>query len=203
MSAAEVALIVIAVLAVVTLVLVSMARRLDRLHRREGTSRATLEAQLVHRAEASIALAESGLLDPAGALVVADAGWRAAVESDRLVGEDAVGEHSVAAAESRGLVESELTHALRAALGTEADQVRLAQEPDGAALLARLAHHVYRVQLARRFHNDAVVQIRHIRASPVVRTFRLAGRAPLPRPFEMDDDLPVHDPGPSSTAAPS
>ncbi|UFU04772.1 hypothetical protein [Ruania halotolerans] len=203
MGSAEVALIVVAIVAVAVLVLVSLARRLDRLHRREATSRATLEAQLVRRAEAAIAVAESGILDPAGALIVADAGWRAAVESERLVGEDTVGEHSVAAAEARGLVESELTRALRGALGAESDQRRIAEDPDGVALLARLAHHAYRVQLARRFHNDAVVQIRHIRRSPVIRAFRLAGRAPMPRPFEMDDALDVLDPTAPSAGPPS
>ena len=45
----------------------------------------------------------------------------------------------------------------------------------------------YRIQLARRFHNDAVVQIHQIRRLGLVRVFRLAGYAPLPSTFEMDD----------------
>ncbi|UFU01582.1 hypothetical protein LQF12_08535 [Ruania suaedae] len=194
MSAAEIALIVIAVLAAVALVLVAAARRLDRLHRREATSRATLEAQLVHRAEAAIALAESGVLDPAGSMVVADAGWRAAVESERLVGE---GEGEGERAHARGPAESELTRALRTALGSTQDQQALTATADGAAHLNRLAHHVYRVQLARRFHNDAIVQIQHVRRTWPVRLFRLAGRAAMPQPFEMDDSVDVLDPRPT------
>ncbi|QOR69087.1 hypothetical protein IM660_10055 [Ruania alkalisoli] len=201
MNAAEIALIVVAGLILIAVVLVTAARRLDRLHRRENSSRATLEAQLVHRAESAIALAESGLLDPAGAMVVADAGWRAAVESERLVGED---DHSAtgpgrAVGQARGLAESELSRALRTALGTPEDQRPLAATPDGATHLRTLAHHVYRVQLARRFHNDAVVQIRHVRSTWAVRLFRLAGLAPMPRPFEMDDEVDVLDPGPDVT----
>ncbi len=49
------------------------ASRLDRLHHRVEGSRATLDAQLVRRAEAAIELATSGLLDPASGLLVAGA----------------------------------------------------------------------------------------------------------------------------------
>ncbi len=196
MTPAEIALVVLVVLAVVILALSSVARRLDRLHRREARSRATLEAQLVHRAEAATALTESDLLDPASALILAEAGWRAAVTAPRLLGEDGAD-----AAEERGLAESELTRALRAALGPAADQEQWATTPESSQLLARLATASYRVQLARRFHNDAVVQIRRIRRNLLVRFFHLAGRAPLPQTFEMDDELTVLDP--SSGTSPS
>ena len=189
MTPAEIALLVLAVLVVIVLALSSVARRLDRLHRRETRSRATLEAQLVHRAEAAMAMTETDLLDPASALILTDVGWRAAVSAPRLLGED-----SSDAAEERGLVESELTRSLRAALGPVADQREWASTAEGTQLLAQLATASYRVQLARRFHNDAVVQIRRIRRSPLVRIFHLAGRAPLPQTFEMDDELTVLDP---------
>ncbi len=45
-----------------------------------------------------------------------------------------------------------------------------------------------RACLARRLHNDAVTTARAIRSRPVVRAFRLAGRATDPQPFEMADD---------------
>ena len=112
MNGAEIGLLALAVLILVVLALSSIARRLDRLHRREASSRATLEAQLVHRAKAALALTECRLLDPASALIVADASWRAAVGAPRLVGEE-----SPDAAEERGLAESDLTRALRSALG--------------------------------------------------------------------------------------
>jgi pyridoxal 5'-phosphate synthase pdxS subunit len=47
-----------------------------------------------------------------------------------------------------------------------------------------------RVQLARRFHNDAVTDVQRVRRKRVVRWFRLAGYAALPRTVEFDDDLP-------------
>ncbi|MBK5248863.1 MAG: hypothetical protein JJE50_05445 [Actinomycetales bacterium] len=192
MSNAEVALVVIGVLAVVGVALWRGAQRLDRLHQRVIRSRATLDAQLVHRAEAAVELAESGLLDPASSVIVADAAWRAAVHAERLVGEEDESRHTTGS--ERGLVESELTHALRAALGEEEDQEALAADPRGGELLERLRHHTYRVQLARRFHNDAVTQIGHIRGTWLVRTFHLAGRAAMPQTFEMDDAVMILSP---------
>lgn len=48
----------------------------------------------------------------------------------------------------------------------------------------------HRAALARRFHNDAVAQIVRLRSKPTVRLLRLAGRAAMPRTFEMDDAMP-------------
>ena len=47
------------------------------------------------------------------------------------------------------------------------------------------------MQLARRFHNDAVTDVRRVRRKRVVRWFRLAGHAEMPRTFEIDDELVV------------
>ena len=60
----------------------------------------------------------------------------------------------------------------------------------GAAALQRVEGAGVRVQLARRFHNDAVTDVRRVRRKPVVRVFRLAGHADLPRTVEFDDELP-------------
>src|SRR5699024_8176825 len=107
MSAAEIVLIALALLALVAVALGSVAQRLDRLHRREYQTRATLEAQLVRRADAAADLAASGALDPAGAVLVADAAL-ASMGAARLVGDeeepDAPGE--------RELVESDLSRTL-------------------------------------------------------------------------------------------
>lgn len=188
--AAQIALIVLVALVLIGLGLSGRARRLDRLHRRETTSRATLENQLVHRAEAALQLTEVASLDPASRLIIRDAAWRAAFAAPRLVGEEAVD------AEQRGLVESELTRALRAGLGEPGQQKDLiAGSEEAADGLAHLGQVQYRVELARRFHNDAVSQIQHIRRTRLVRLFHLAGRAPLPQTFEMDEDLPLARPG--------
>ena len=44
--------------------------------------------------------------------------------------------------------------------------------------------------MARRFHNDAVIDVRRVRRKTVVRVFRLAGHAELPATIEFDDELP-------------
>jgi len=186
MSAAEIVLIALALLALVAVALGSVAQRLDRLHRRESQTRATLEAQLVRRADAAADLAASGALDPAGAVLVADAAL-ASMGAARLVGDeeepDAPGE--------RELVESDLSRTLRAALGgaleTPEGEVPAMTGAPEADQVARVRQVQYRVHLARRFHNDAVVQIHQIRRLALVRLFRLAGYAPMPSTFELDD----------------
>ena len=182
--------VVVALLAV--WVAVGAANRLDRLHHRVRESRATLDAQLVRRATAALDLAVAGVLDPVSSVLVADAAREAL---DRLPG--APPEHdpppatSAAAAEAddvdQAMAESELSRVLRAALGDAADRAALASVEGAEELLARLERESYRVQLARRFHNDAVVQVRRIRAKGYVRLLRLAGHAPVPQTFEMDD----------------
>ena len=47
-----------------------------------------------------------------------------------------------------------------------------------------------RVQLSRRFHNDAVRACRQVRKQRLVRWLRLAGRTPWPVTVEMDDTPP-------------
>jgi hypothetical protein len=47
------------------------------------------------------------------------------------------------------------------------------------------------VQLARRFHNEAVAQAQRMRRGWAVRTLRLAGRAPMPQTLELDDAWPA------------
>jgi len=49
------------------------AARLDRLHAKVEGAMSALDAQLVRRAEATLELANSGSLDPATALLLADA----------------------------------------------------------------------------------------------------------------------------------
>ena len=50
----------------------------------------------------------------------------------------------------------------------------------GAAALARIADAHQRVQLARRFHNDAVTDAARVHGKTVVRLFRLAGHTETP-----------------------
>lgn len=160
------------------------AGRLDRLHHRVEGARATLDGQLVRRAEVAIELATSGLLDPATGLLLAGAA------ADAL----SAGEHeepadSVQAAE-RETAESDLSQALDVSLGADTVSLARTTEP-GRELLDRVRSAGHRVQLARRFHNQAVADAQRVRRKRVVRWFHLAGRAGLPQTFEMDDDLPA------------
>ena len=70
------------------------------------------------------------------------------------------------------------------------DALRRDGDHGGRVLLQRLRSSCTRVQLARRFHNDAVVDVQRVRRKRLVRTFRLAGHAELPHTVEFDDRLP-------------
>jgi len=154
------------------------AARLDRLHARVEGALSVLDAQLVRRAEATIELANSGALDPASALILAGAA------TDSL-------EADTADQPSREAIESDLTQALEVALGEEAMRGLRVDEAAGAPALQRVAVANQRVQLARRFLNDAVTDVRRVRRKPGVRLLRLAGHAELPETFEIDDELPM------------
>lgn len=150
------------------------AGRLDRLHWRVDASRAVLDAQLLRRSGAALDLAGTGLLDPASAVLVADAASRA-----RTVDED-----------GREQAESELTEALGAALADPAYTATLRSEQGADAVLDELAAACRRAGHARRFHNDTVRAARRLRRKVLVRWLGLAGHAPWPETVELDDEVP-------------
>jgi hypothetical protein len=154
------------------------AARLDRLHTRVEGALSVLDAQLVRRAEATLELANCGALDPASALILAGAA------TDSL-------EADTTDQRSREAIESDLTQALELALGNETLRGLRADEAVGAPVLGRVAAANQRVELARRFLNDAVTDVRRVRRKPGVRLLRLAGHAELPQTFEIDDELPM------------
>ncbi|MEU0101843.1 hypothetical protein [Streptomyces sp. NPDC006267] len=151
------------------------AGRLDRLHSRIDASRAALDAQLLRRASVTQELATSGVLDPAASIVLYEAAHAA-----RQAEED-----------HREVAESELSDALRAVFGEPAQVDAVKEIPGGEEAAAELAAAVRRVPMARRFHNDSVRAARALRRHRAVRLFRLAGHAPFPLAFEMDDAPPV------------
>jgi hypothetical protein len=167
------ALVGLLVLSALAWYLSATAQRVDRLHRRVETSRAALDAELTRRASAALEYATSGELDPASSLVLADAST-ASLDAPRTPA--ALRDANDADDAHRWRVESDLTRALEAALPSE----------DGPGL-ARVVDAAHRVELARRFHNDAVVQTRRLRAKRVVRWARLAGWARLPETADFLD----------------
>lgn len=198
MSAPGITLVVILILGVVGAFLSWVARRLDGLHKRVINSLAVLDAQLVRRAELSMELARSGSLDPASQAILAQAAWEAGIQGERLVGADPsreaatlgeLAEMTTSRGVDRAATENALTSALRQALGGPADIAALTREPELADVVLQLRETCYRVQLARRFHNDAVEAVVRLRQGWLVRRARLAGRAALPHVFQMDDHV--------------
>jgi hypothetical protein len=173
----------LAVLLVIGWYLSYSAGRLDRLHHRVESSRAALDVQLVRRAAAAVETAP--LLDPATALLVADAAATALTAGEQR--DVPGGIEPPAVAEE---VENDLTRALHVALGDPGHVTQLREDPLTREALDVLGQACLRVQLARRFHNDAVAHTLRVRRKPVVRWFRLAGHAGLPVMVEIDDSLP-------------
>jgi hypothetical protein len=151
------------------------AGRLDRLHRRIDVAELALDAQLLRRSGIALELAACGLLDPAASVVLSESAHAARRSTDLSVAE-------------RDLVESDLTAALNAALGPD-DYAEVLSEQGGPELLAELSAAVKRVELSRRFLNDAVRACTQLRRQRSVRWFHLAGRTPWPVFREMSDHV--------------
>ncbi|MFI1972659.1 hypothetical protein BLA24_02915 [Streptomyces cinnamoneus] len=151
------------------------AGRLDRLHSRIDAARAALDAQLLRRASVAQELATAGVLDPAASIVLYQAAHAARQAEE----------------EHREVAESELSQALRAVFAETPQVEEVRQAPGGEESLEELTQAVRRVPMARRFHNDSVRAARALRRHRKVRWFRLAGHAPFPLAFEMDDEPPL------------
>lgn len=164
----------LAVVVLVALYLRGLAGRLDRLHVRVDAARDALDAQLVRRTSAALDLAHAGLLDPATSVLLAEEAYGAQTATERL----------------RPRAESELTGALNAALPDAATVELVNSSARGQELLSGLTVACGRVVLARRFYNDAVGTTLVIRRRRLVRWLRLAGTAPLPSAFDIDDHPP-------------
>lgn len=167
----------VAALVVIGWYLTFSASRLDRLHARLEGARSALDAQLVRRASVALQIASSGRLDPATGLLLADAAHYAR-ESD---GADPPVRESA---------ESDLTRALSAAFADSSLADELSGDLVGRELLHELGSACLRVALARRFLNEVVRSARVVRRKRVVRYLRLAGHAPWPQTFEINDTPP-------------
>ena len=170
--------IIIAVAAIAVVYVSWRAGRLDRLHTRLETARASLDAALVRRSSVALELGTGGLLDLATGVLLAEAAH-----------------HARSAQEGRELAESELTRTLRTVLSQPdfrgfLDHIEGEDGRDGAhELLAELESTSRQVFLARKFYNDVVAATRLARSRPLARVLRLSGRAQAPEFFEMDDSL--------------
>ena len=184
--------------------LYARAVRVDRLHRQVLGARATLEAQLVHRAEAAAELATVPALDPASGLLLSRAAREALDAEGPLVDdgldtstplESTPSSHPASGGaalpapttRSRALIESDLSRVLRTVV-CEPARRELSADPLSVPALNRLDRACSRLVLARRFHNTHVSEAQALRGRLLVRMFHLAGHAPMSQTFDADDD---------------
>jgi hypothetical protein len=161
------------VLAILVLYAFWTARRLDRLHARVDAAGAALHGQLVRRSAAVAAFGSVVPLKP-----------QVAVDLASVAGEASV---ATGLGHEREVVENAVTRALLNAVLNSPESF---SEPSRAA--TELHDEALRASFARRFYNDTVRDALIVRDRRVVRWLRLAGRAPHPAYFEMDDEeLPV------------
>ena len=210
MTWSEATLLVAGTLLVLLWVVWVFASRLDRLHRKVAVSRAALENQLVRRASAAAELASSGLLDPVSSVLVGEAAWAALSaggygraeliaampDLSAMIGPQDDGDHKAGFAlrhdsfADRDRAESELSRTVSEALADLGEVDLMRAQPPGDELVGALAGAWYRVQLARRFHNEAVAQTQRVRRKALIRLLRLHGHAPVPQTVEIDDSWP-------------
>lgn len=139
------------------------ATRLDRLHHRVETSWGNLDAALKTRSALALEIARSNLVDPATSMLLLAAA-HVAVVADQSERADA---------------EEELSQLLLSLLEEKA------LDSDGE-IFRELNSARDRLRIAIALHLEAVSRTQAQRRRPIVRIFRLAGRAPLPvkYPFE-------------------
>ncbi len=146
-----------------------LARRLDRLHQRVDNTWANLDVLLQKRAAVALEIAHSDIADPASSMLLTGAAYQA----------------RDAAIQNRSNAESGLSGALRLLLE---DSQHLATAAD-SQLLTELSALTDKIRVAIALHTDAVNRSQMLRGKFVVKSFRLAGSAPLPVTYEFEADV--------------
>ena len=146
-----------------------LARRLDRLHQRVDNTWANLDVLLQKRAAVALEIAHSDIADPASSMLLTGAAYQA----------------RDAAIQNRSNAESGLSGALGLLLE---DSQHLATAAD-SQLLTELSSLTDKIRVAISLHTDAVNRSQMLRSKFVVRSFRLAGSAPLPVTHEFEADV--------------
>ena len=141
------------------------ATRLDRLHHRVESSWAALDSLLQRRAAIALEIAHSSFADPGLALILN--------QSAHIAREADISERSEA--------ESGLTGSLGLLL------MNIHGNTD-VALLRELSDITDKIRVAVKLHVEAVNRTQLVRRKFIVKTFRLAGRAPLPTIHKFEED---------------
>jgi hypothetical protein len=157
------------ILAIFAWYLSFLAGRLDRLHHRVETSWANLDSLLQRRAAIAIEIARSEISDPASSLLLTFAAHQAREASIK----------------DRSQAETGLSGALGILLETSTAVQNLAEQD----LLRELKDLNERIKVAISLHVESVTRTQLIRSKWIIRTFRLAGRAPLPVTYEFEADV--------------
>ena len=146
-----------------------LARRLDRLHQRVDNTWANLDILLQKRAAVALEIAHSDIADPASSMLLTGAAYQA----------------RDAAIQNRSNAESGLSGALGLLLE---DAQHLTTSAD-SQLLTELSALTDKIRVAIALHTDAVNRSQMLRSKFVVKSFRLAGSAPLPVTYEFEADV--------------
>lgn len=146
-----------------------LATRLDRLHHRVETSWANLDSLLQRRAAIAIEIARSEISDPASSLLLTFAAHQARDATVR----------------DRSQAETGLTGALGILLATNSEGQGVIEKD----LLRELSELNEKIKVAIALHVESVHRARLIRSRWIVRSFRLAGSAPLPITYEFEADV--------------
>ncbi len=146
-----------------------LATRLDRLHHRVETSWANLDGLLQRRAAIAIEIARSDIADPASSLLLTFAAHQA----------------REASVKDRSQAETGLSGALGILLETSTT----VQSPVEQELLRELSELNAKIKVAIALHVESVNRAQLIRSKWIIKTFRLAGRAPLPVTYEFEADV--------------
>ncbi len=157
----------------------AIAGRLDRVHIRRDQALTSLRLQLAWRTSSVAKLLTTKALDPVSANIL----------MNEITAVSSAAELSLL---QYMAAESELTRAL-CVVFEDAEDVRelISLSPDTEPVLRDLAHACRRVELARRFHNDAVGAAQLLHKRKIVRYFRLAGHTELPSAIDVDDTVPA------------
>jgi hypothetical protein len=146
-----------------------LARRLDRLHQRVDNTWANLDVLLQKRAAVALEIAHSDIADPASSMLLTGAAYQA----------------RDAAIQNRSTAESGLS----GALGLLLEDSRHLTTAADSQLLTELSALTDKVRVAIALHTDAVNRSQMLRSKVVVKSFRLAGSAPLPVTYEFEADV--------------
>ena len=143
------------------------ATRLDRLHHRVETSWGNLDALLQRRASLAQEIAHLPEIDTATNIILTSAAHQA----------------RMAEIANRSDAESGLSEALKL-LRDESDFPMHYRE-----IFEELDSLSERIRVAVAIHREAVTATRARRSKPLIKVFRLAGRAPLPVTYPFEDEI--------------